>query len=181
MEHIHGQSLDAYLSNTNLSIDETLRLFAQICAAVNYAYQRGVIHRDLKPGNIRIDANGEPHILDFGLAKAAGSDLTDGVPVTVTGEFMGTLAYASPEQTKGDPNLIDIRTDVYSLGVILYEMLTGKYPYEVVGQMAEVLKNIAEAEPKKPSTIRRQINDEVETIVLKALSKDFKIFSIVLK
>jgi hypothetical protein len=101
-----------------------------------------------------------------------GSDLQGGAPVTITGEFMGTLAYASPEQTKGDPNLIDIRTDVYSLGVILYEMLTGKYPYPVVGQMAEVLRNIAEAEPKKPSTIRRQINDEVETIVLKALAKE---------
>jgi Flp pilus assembly protein TadD len=172
MEYIRGQSLSAYLSDKGLSIDETLRLFQQICAAVNYAHQRGVIHRDLKPGNIRIDANSEPHVLDFGLAKAAGSDLTDGVPVTVTGEFMGTLAYASPEQTKGDPNLIDIRTDVYSLGVILYEMLTGKYPYPVVGQMAAVLRNIAEAEPKKPSTIRRQINDEVETIVLKALAKE---------
>ena len=172
MEYIHGQSLDTHLSNNNLSIDETLRLFQKICSAVNYAHQRGVIHRDLKPGNIRIDAQGEPHVLDFGLAKAAGSDLSSGIPVTMTGEFMGTLAYASPEQTKGDPGLIDIRTDVYSLGVILYEMLTGKYPYLVVGQMAEVLRNIAEAEPNKPSTIRRQINNEVETIVLKALSKE---------
>jgi serine/threonine protein kinase len=172
MEYIHGQPLNAYLSDKNLSIDGTLRLFQQICAAVNYAHQHGVIHRDLKPSNIRVDADGQPHILDFGLAKAAGTDLTAGAPVTVTGEFMGTLAYASPEQTKGDPRLIDIRTDVYSLGVILYEMLTGKYPYAVVGQMAEVLKNIAEAEPRKPSTIRRQIKDEVETIVLKALAKE---------
>ena len=173
MEYIHGQPLDAYLSDKSLSIDETLRLFQKICAAVNHAHQHGVIHRDLKPGNIRVDANGEPHVLDFGLAKAGAGGLTpDGAPVTVTGEFMGTLAYASPEQTKGDPTLIDIRTDVYSLGVILYEMLTGKYPYQVVGQMAEVLKNIAEAEPKKPSTICRQINDEVETIVLKSLAKE---------
>ena len=173
MEYIHGQALDAYLSDKNLSIDETLRLFQKTCAAVNHAHQHGVIHRDLKPGNIRVDANGEPHVLDFGLAKAGAGGLTpDGAPVTVTGEFMGTLAYASPEQTKGDPTLIDIRTDVYSLGVILYEMLTGKYPYQVVGQMADVLRNIAEAEPKRPSTIRRQINDEVETIVLKALAKE---------
>ena len=172
MAYIHGQPLDSYLSDAQLSIDKTLRLFGKICAAVNYAHQRGVIHRDLKPGNIRIDAQGEPHVLDFGLAKAAGSDLHGGAPVTMTGEFMGTLAYASPEQTKGDPHLIDIRTDIYSLGVILYEMLTGKYPYQVVGQMADVLRNIAEAEPKKPSTIRRQINDEVETIVLKALAKE---------
>ncbi|MCZ6654123.1 MAG: serine/threonine-protein kinase [Planctomycetota bacterium] len=172
MEYVHGQPLDVYLSDKELSVDDTLRLFQQICAAVNFAHQRGVIHRDLKPGNILLDAEGKPHVLDFGMAKAAGASLTEGAPVTVTGEFMGTLAYASPEQTKGDPNLIDIRTDVYSLGVILYEMLTSKYPYEVVGQMADVLKNIAEAEPKKPSTIRRQINDEVETIVLKALAKE---------
>jgi non-specific serine/threonine protein kinase/serine/threonine-protein kinase len=172
MEYIHGQPLDAYLSAKTVPIDDTLRLFAKICTAVNYAHQRAVIHRDLKPGNILIDSSGEPHILDFGLAKTAGPGLAEGGPVTVTGEFMGTLAYASPEQTQGDPNQIDIRTDVYSLGVILYEMLTGKYPYEVVGQMADVLRNIAEAEPKKPSTIRRQINDEVETIVLKALAKD---------
>ncbi len=172
MEYIHGQPLDAYISDKPLSIDDALRLFTKICAAVSYAHQRGVIHRDLKPGNIRVDANGQPHNLDFGLAKAAGYDLTDGVPETVTGEFMGTLAYASPEQVKGSPDNIDTRTDVYSLGVILYEMLTGKYPYQVVGQMVEVLRRIVEAEPQKPSTIRRQINDEVETIVLKALAKE---------
>ncbi len=180
MEYVHGQSLDEYLAKragpsstpAHLAIDETLRLFAKICAAVNYAHQRGVIHRDLKPGNIRIDAQGEPRVLDFGLAKAAGSDVQGGAPVTVTGEFMGTLAYASPEQTKGDPGLIDIRTDVYALGVILYELLTGRLPYNTNGPIGDVLKNVAEAEPKKPSTLRREIDDEVETIVLKTLSKE---------
>ncbi len=172
MEYIHGQSLDVYLSNNKLSIDRMLRLFRKICSAVNAAHQRGVIHRDLKPGNIRVDAEGEPHVLDFGLAKAAGSNLQGGAPVTMSGEFMGTLAYASPEQTRGDPNLVDIRTDVYSLGVILFEMLTGKFPYQVVGHFADVLNNIAEVEPERPSTICRQINNEVETIVLKALAKE---------
>ena len=172
MEYIHGRTLDAYVSNAQRQIDVALQLFRKICVAVNAAHQRGVIHRDLKPGNILVDADGEPHILDFGLAKAAGSDLQSGVPVTIPGEFMGTLAYASPEQTSGDPRMVDIRTDVYSLGVILFEMLTGTYPYQVVGRMADVLKNIAEADPQKPSTIRRQINDEVETIVLQALAKE---------
>ena len=172
MEYIHGQPLDVYVRQTRLGVDAKLLLFRKICSAVNFAHQRGVIHRDLKPGNILIDADGEPHILDFGLAKTAGPDVCDGAPVTVSGEFMGTLAYASPEQTKGDPRLIDVRTDVYSLGVILFEMLTGGYPYEVVGRMAEVLNNIVEAAPQKPSTISRQINDEVETIVLKALAKE---------
>ncbi|MFQ5518277.1 MAG: serine/threonine protein kinase, partial [Acidimicrobiia bacterium] len=172
MEYIHGTALNAYLSEKAFSVEETLRLFLKICVAVNYAHQHGVIHRDLKPGNICIDADGEPHVLDFGLAKVAGPDLSSGVPVTLTGEFTGTLAYASPEQTQGDPKLIDIRSDVYSLGVILYEMLTGKSPYPVIGRIDEVMKNISEAEPRKPSTLIRRIKNEVETIVLKALAKE---------
>ena len=111
-------------------------------------------------------------MLDFGLAKAAGLDLSGGAPVTVTGEFTGSLPYASPEQTRGDPNLIDVRTDVYSLGVIFYEMLTGASPYPVVGPIADVIRNISELEPRKPSTICRNIDDEVETMLLKALAKD---------
>ena len=173
MEYVHGRPADVYVEETKPSIDETLRLFAKICAAVNYAHQQGVIHRDLKPGNILIDAEGEPHILDFGLAKAAGPGLLDGgVPVTVTSEFMGTLAYASPEQTKGDPSLVDIRTDVYSLGVVLYKMLTGAYPYDLSDKLAELLENITEAKPQKPSSLRRELGDEIDTIVLTALAKD---------
>jgi serine/threonine protein kinase/Tfp pilus assembly protein PilF len=172
MEYVHGRALDAYVANAKPSVDATLRLFQKICSAVNAAHQRGVIHRDLKPGNILVDASGEPHMLDFGLAKAAGADLRDGVPVTMPGEFMGTLAYASPEQISGDAKLVDIRTDVYSLGVILFEMLTGTHPYDVDGSIAEVFKNILEVEPTRPSKICEQIDDEIETIVLQALAKD---------
>ncbi|MCK4660264.1 MAG: protein kinase, partial [Phycisphaerae bacterium] len=172
MEYIDGQSLSKYLSRAKLGVDEKLRLFRKICSAVDYAHQSDVIHRDLKPGNILIDQSGEPHILDFGLAKAAGAELADADPLTLTGEFMGTLAYASPEQAKGIPNLIDNRSDVYSLGVILYEMLTGEYPYDVAGDLPEVLRTIAETEPGKPSAINRKIDNDVETIVLKALAKE---------
>lgn len=173
MEYIHGRPLNLYLHEVKLDTEDVLRLFAKICAAISFAHQRGVIHRDLKPGNIQVDADGEPHILDFGLAKTAGTSLTDrGAPVTVTGEFMGTLAYASPEQTKGDPDQVDVRTDVYSLGVILYEMLTGAFPYAVIGELTDVLKNIVEVSPKKPSTVRAQIDGELDTIVLKALTKE---------
>ncbi len=187
MEYIHGRSLAGYLSEKALTVREKLHLFAKIATAVSFAHQRGVIHRDLKPGNIQVDATGEPHILDFGLAKAPGLDLAaDGLPVTVTGEFLGTLAYSSPEQTRGVPGQIDVRSDVYSLGVILYEMLTDHYPYPVVGQLADVLRNIAEAEPEPPSSWYRNISrtsgrraaaayrldSELETIVLKALAKD---------
>jgi len=175
MDYISGQPLEVWMASGQRSIEETLKLFAKICEAVNAAHLKGVIHRDLKPGNIRIDNQGEPHVLDFGLAKMATAEVTNGSRpqvMTVTGQFVGSLPWASPEQAEGAPDKIDTRTDVYSLGVILYEMLTGKFPYEVIGNMRDVLDRIMKSEPAKPSTIRRQVNDEVETIVLKCLSKE---------
>jgi serine/threonine protein kinase len=204
MDYISGQSLDAYIAeqaeksksqrvkksrsssgksgeraSTKVerkeSLDQILKLFAEICEAVNAAHLRGVIHRDLKPGNICVDTEGHPHILDFGLAKVATGGMFGGeepMLMTMTGQFVGSLPWASPEQAEGAPGKIDIRTDVYSLGVILYQMLTGRFPYEVIGNIRDVLDNILMAEPARPSTIRRQINDEIETIVLKCLAKD---------
>ncbi|MCI0362245.1 MAG: serine/threonine protein kinase, partial [Phycisphaerales bacterium] len=174
MDYISGQPLDAFMASGQLAIDQTLRLFAKICEAVNAAHLRGVIHRDLKPSNIIVDSNGEPHILDFGLAKVATGQMTgEERPqiMTVTGQFVGSLPFASPEQAEGSPIKIDIRSDVYSLGVILYQMLTGCFPYVVVGNMRDVLENILNAQPIRPSTLRRHINNEVETIILKCLSK----------
>jgi tetratricopeptide (TPR) repeat protein/predicted Ser/Thr protein kinase len=171
MDYISGQPLDVYMASGARSIDQTLRLFAKICDAINAAHLRGVIHRDLKPGNIRIDADGEPHILDFGLAKVATSE-AEAAAMTMTGQFIGSLPWASPEQAEGSPAKIDIRTDVYSLGVILYQMLTGKFPYEVIGGMRDVLDRIMKAEPLRPRTIRKQIDDEVETITLQCLAKE---------
>lgn len=172
MDYVSGQALDAYMAGGERSIEDTLKLFATICEAVNAAHLRGVVHRDLKPGNIRIDLAGEPRILDFGLAKAATGEAVDGQVVTLTGEFIGSLPWASPEQAEGIPGLIDIRTDVYSLGVILYQMLTSKFPYEIVESTRGALNQIIKAEPVKPRTIRKQINDEVETMVLKCLAKE---------
>lgn len=176
MDYISGKSLDAFISEHELSIDAALALFSKICDAVNAAHLKGVIHRDLKPGNIRVDGSGEPHILDFGLAKiATGSVSDESHPhvMTMTGQFVGSLPWASPEQAAGAVGEIDLRTDVYSLGVILYQMLTGgRFPYKVIGNMRDVLDAIMKAEPAKPSTVRRQIDDEVETIVLKSLSKE---------
>jgi predicted Ser/Thr protein kinase len=174
MDYISGQPLDVYMASGERSVDETLRLFATICEAVNAAHLRGVIHRDLKPSNVRIDAEGVPHVLDFGLARITISGGGDNGPArakTMTGQFVGSLPWAAPEQAEGVPSKIDMRTDVYSLGVILYQMLTGKFPYEVMGNMRDVLDRIMKAVPARPSTVRRQINDEVETIVLKCLQK----------
>ncbi len=157
-------------------IETTLRFFAKVCDGVNAAHLKGVIHRDIKPANVRVDLSGEPVLVDFGLAKVTAgsdSDLDPSNPMTMTGQFIGSLPWASPEQAVGSGDAIDLRSDVYSLGVMLYQLLTGgKFPYTVIGNMRDVLDNIQRAEPTRPSTVRRQINDEVETIVLKALAKD---------
>ncbi|MFH1418883.1 MAG: protein kinase, partial [Planctomycetota bacterium] len=171
MDYISGQPLDVFMASGERTIDETLKLFSEICEAVNAAHLRGIIHRDLKPGNIRVDAEGKPHVLDFGLAKVA-TTAAEASMMTMTGQFVGSLPWASPEQAEGAPGKIDVRTDVYSLGVVLYQMLTRQFPYEVVGNMRDVLDRIMREAPARPSTIRKQVNDEVETIVLKCLNKE---------
>jgi len=172
MEYLQGLALDQYVSFEALSFRKTLELFAKICEAISFAHRHGVIHRDLKPSNIIVDKRGDPHILDLGLAKAAGS-LGDTISmVSMTGEIQGTLAYMSPEQASGQTDLIDTRTDVYSLGVILYLLLTGKFPYDVSGTTAQILRNIESAEPIRPRKILSKFSSEVQAIILKCLEKN---------
>lgn len=150
-----------------------LEMIAKVCEGVNASHLKGVIHRDLKPANIRLDARGEPIVVDFGLAKVSSAEeAASAGQMTTTGQFIGSMPWSSPEQAEGAHDSVDTRSDVYSLGVILYQVVTGgRFPYVVAGTMREVMHNILHAEPERPSLIDRGINDEVETIILKALSK----------
>ncbi len=170
MDLIDGDRLDRYVRDHRLGPAEVLELFARVCDAVNYAHQHGVIHRDLKPSNILVDRDGNPHVLDFGLAKHGGFDHLE--TISMTGQVMGTLAYMSPEQASAKPDAVDTRSDVYSLGVVLYELLTGELPYDLDHSFAENLSAIKNVEPNRGALRNSRIGSEVTTIVLKALSKD---------
>ncbi|MFO0973751.1 MAG: serine/threonine-protein kinase [Phycisphaerae bacterium] len=168
MEYVHGRTLDDYLRTDGGSVENRLRLFLKVCLAISHAHLRGVVHRDLKPANVLVDAEGEPRILDFGLAKAGGMRDAN---MSMTAQIVGTPAYMAPEQVAGDPMAIDMRTDVYGLGVMLYEMLCGAMPYPTQVALGEVLHNIVHVEPQRPSRVKRELSDELETILLKALQK----------
>jgi len=175
MEYIEGLPLNEFIVQAKRDLRTVLPIFARICRAVSDAHQHGVIHRDLKPSNIRIDKHGEPHVLDFGLAKVAPTnqpDRTHTDVVSIAGQFLGSLPWASPEQAQGDTVALDVRSDVYSIGVMLYHALTGTFPYDVDAGLRNVLDAIVNDDPVRPSTVDRTINDELETIVLTCLAKD---------
>ncbi|MBP7933826.1 MAG: serine/threonine protein kinase [Phycisphaerae bacterium] len=174
MDYVRGQPLDTHIRLTAPPIREAVKLFRQVCEAIAYAHRRGVIHRDLKPSNVMVSDDGTPCVLDFGLAKILNEELEGSQQdlVSMPGVMLGTLAYMSPEQTRGQPEALDVRTDVYSLGVILYELLTGSRPYDVYGDLASAIQNIREVEPQRPSKLRREANSELDAIVLKAMDKD---------
>jgi serine/threonine protein kinase len=199
MELIDGQPITEYCNQHQLAIRERLKLFLQVCAGVHYAHQHLIIHRDIKPGNILVTADGIPKLLDFGIAKIVESGQSADAPdATLTSSRILTPRYASPEQIKGEA--MTIATDVYSLGVVMYELLTGRSPYELVnGNTQEFAQEVCEREPQKPSLavlrssaaedgspenrsgafreishekVSKQLRGDIDNIVLMALRKE---------
>ena len=188
MEYIEGAPLDRYCDQRRLGLDARIDLFRQVCAAVQYAHQNLVVHRDIKPSNILVGADGAPRLLDFGIAKLLeGAGLPAAIEATVTGQRLMTPQYASPEQVEGRP--VTTASDVYSLGVLLYVLLTGRLPYRLPGDEYDALERaVVGQDPERPSTatqealsearglrpaqLRRRLRGDLDNIVLMALRKE---------
>jgi WD40 repeat protein len=171
MELVDGVTLDQYVRDRKLDRRQILDLMATICEAVQYTHQRGVIHRDLKPANILVSADGQPHVLDFGLAKSL---LLDGQleTFTVDGTVAGTLGFMSPQQAAGQSEVVDTRSDIYSLGAILYCLLTGRTPHDLSGSRIQAVRRAAEEDVIRPRQVDPTIDGEVEAVLLKALARE---------
>ena len=174
MEYIPGaEPITEYAARQDLSIKERMELFRMVCDAVQHGHLKGIVHRDLKPANILISSNGQPKVIDFGVARSTDSDLALTTLQTDVGQILGTLQYMSPEQCAADPNDIDTRSDVYALGVVLHELLTGQMPYDVgAAALHEAVRIIREDSPARLSTIDRRLKGDLETITGKALEKE---------
>jgi non-specific serine/threonine protein kinase/serine/threonine-protein kinase len=172
MELVEGQSITEFVKRRGLHVNERVRLMILVCDAVHHAHQKGVIHRDLKPANILVDENGQPKILDFGVARATTPDRQPTLQTSV-GQLIGTLGYLSPEQATGDPMAIDVRSDVYALGVVAYEILAGRAPFDLSDQpILDAVRIIREQDPKRLSSFNRSLRGDLDTIVATALDKD---------
>jgi hypothetical protein len=173
MDYVDGPNLTHYVRDNDLDKKAICRLLAEVAGAVYYAHRQGVIHADLKPGNVVVNEDGQPHVLDFGLARIARHSELSVSRITNTGTVTGTPAYMSPEQTLGEPGQIDERTDVYSLGVMLYELVTGHSPYRPDDESVfSTMRSIREEEPTPPTAFSPDVDRELQAILYTALEKD---------
>ncbi len=187
MELVTGVSITEYCDRNNLSIKERLNLFIQICSAVQHAHQKGIIHRDIKPSNVMVSVTDDkpvPKVIDFGIAKATNQHLTEKTLLTCCAHIIGTPAYMSPEQARTNGHDVDTRTDIYSLGVLLYELLTGMTPFDSdtlrEAGYAEIERIICQTDPPKPSTRLSRFNQNLTDSVrwgqsnIKVLAKSIR-------
>jgi hypothetical protein len=174
MEHIpDAKTITRHAGERELSHGERLGLFLQACDAVNHGHQKGVIHRDLKPANILVDGGGHVKVIDFGVARATDADLALTTMETEVGQLLGTVQYMSPEQWDADPHAIDTRSDVYSLGVVLYELMCGRPPYELArAPLHRAAVIVREAVPPAPGGLDRALRGDIGHVMLRALEKD---------
>ncbi|MBN2312452.1 MAG: protein kinase [Sedimentisphaerales bacterium] len=170
MEFIDGLPLDQYVIQKALTQKQILVLMRTVCEAIEHAHLRGVMHRDLKPSNIMVSFDGQPHVVDFGLARTFLEEDSETLTISVEGEVAGTPAYMSPEQAAGHHDQVDTRTDVYSLGVILYRLLTGQSPYDLSGSLFDVLQRVVQGKIRPPRETCPTIDRELEAVLLKAIA-----------
>jgi len=175
MEFVNGPTITAFAAEHKLGTRQRLELLANVCDAVEHAHQKGVVHRDLKLGNILVEGNDapQPKVLDFGIARAIDSDIQTTTQQTDVGQLIGTIAYMSPEQLAGDSSQIDTRSDVYALGVIGYELLSGVPPFDVRGKtIPDAVRIISERDAAPLSIFGRGFRGDIDTIIAKAMEKD---------
>ena len=173
MELVNGPPLTEFADGRQLSVRDRVELIARACDAVQHAHQRGIIHRDLKPANILVNDDGQPKILDFGVARASGLQMSQTVIETQTGQLLGTLPYMSPEQVEADPGTVDTRTDIHALGVILFRMLAGRLPFgHDDPPLPELARRIAHDDAPRLGTIVPALRGDLEIVVARALAKD---------
>ncbi len=187
MEYVHGISITEYCDKSKLTTNERLALFVEVCHAVHHAHQKGIIHRDIKPGNVLVAIQEDrpfPKVIDFGVAKAVGHQLTQRTIFTERGQLIGTPGYMSPEQAEMSALDIDTRTDIYSLGVLLYELLVGSQPFDthklLEAGFGEIQRVIREVDPPKPSTRFSSLGDDSTVVasnrktVVRSLSRELR-------